>query len=652
MTKTMQQSAYVLALGVLLTGCGSDSSSSRSSATTTPGATGTQTEVTLTAGLEALTPETNDSVSSTVDLQRLNVTRVDSVYDLSSPADTPFAFSVFARERGNAGAVRISLAHAADGGAAPTGDVTSIVEAGIVPSGSGAQTNGDWVDLAGDGFARLTVKGRITQAQVLVIQTETSAGVRTAIVRVQIGAPSAINVETATESPCPTVTAQKTLYSSDSFKFGLPTVAISGDRTSVVVYEGDDNDPHGQARYEMRLQHDTTTGVVTGGGSSETSPDSGNWRDHEIAALFNVLALVHSGDSDATIALSFDRGATFAQTHTLASGSSLLRQRLVQIAIAADYTLAVTYWRAGGDYHGELMLIEGRPSSFDAGGSPTAYAFDPPVLVHDAAADVTPLVMGIKYSDGGDLVVGYGYSKQVPGSAGAMFASVTSFRCAVRLFGATAWDDTLVDDELIESFDPSVGLLGQGTALQIFYGYESRDGVKLKVSGDAGASWSAATLIGDTGAFQPSVQVRTQGGLTRLDVLFLEHRDMGSELRVQHWDHYDGSAPGAEFTVAESSSVPVPGGQGELEVTSVAWLGYDATLDGDDVVVVYDEHTYDTMFFCGGPPLGLPVMMSTSPAAGAAFNPATPPPLAPGMTQTLPAPNPDDSHQLKCVRMD
>ena len=27
------------------------------------------------------------------------------------------------------------------------------------------------------------------------------------------------------------------------------------------------------------------------GGSEETSPDSGNWRDHEIAALYNVLAV-------------------------------------------------------------------------------------------------------------------------------------------------------------------------------------------------------------------------------------------------------------------------------------------------------------------------------------------------------------------------
>lgn len=649
MAQLRSWSPYLLSACLLLAGC----SGSGSSGGAVAGATaGTTAGVTVTAGLEALTPEATDTVSPTVDLQRLGVTRVDSVYDLSTPADAPFAFNAFARERGNAGAVKLSLAHVADAGATPSGDVTSIVEAGIVPSGSGAQANGDWLEVSGDGFARLSIKGRIARSQVLLLRAENAAGVRTTLVRIGLGASSAINVETSVEHACPTVSSQKTLYSSDSWQFGLPTVAISGDRTSVLFYEGDDNDPYGGARYEMRLQHDQATGAVTGGGSSETSTDSGNWRDHEIAALYNVLAKVHAGDGAVSVSLSYDRGASFAQTETLATGSNANRQRLVQIAMAADYTLAVTFWRTAGDFHGELMLVLGRPSAFDAAGSPTSYAFDPPLLVHDTAADVTPLVMGVQYSVGGDLVIGYGYSRQVtPTTGGAMFASLTSFRCAVQLFGGAGFQDTLVDEEYLESFDPSVGLIGQGSSLQIFYGYEGSDGVRLKVSRDAGATFGSAIKIGNGTAFQPSVCVRNQGGFTRLDVLFLEHRDMGPELRVLHWDHFDPATAGQEYTLAESSSRPVAGGQGELEVTAVAWLGYDAVVDGDDVVVVYDEHTYDAWMFCGGPPLGLPVAMNAA-AAPAAFTPAAPPPLAPGMTQPLPAPDPADAHQLECLRLD
>ena len=89
--------------------------------------------------------------------------------------------------------------------------------------------------------------------------------------------------------------------------------------------------------------------------------------------------------------------------------------------------------------------------------------------------------------------------------------------------------------------------------------------------------------------------------------------------------------------------------------TQVAWFGYDAVLDGDEIVVVYDEETYFAWLFFGGPEIdfGGPVPLgSEADAASGNFIPAEPPPLAPGLTEPVPPPNPDDMHQLKILRLE
>ena len=90
-----------------------------------------------------------------------------------------------------------------------------------------------------------------------------------------------------------------------------------------------------------------------------------------------------------------------------------------------------------------------------------------------------------------------------------------------------------------------------------------------------------------------------------------------------------------------------------FRITEVAWFGYDATLDGDDVVVVYDEQTFDgAVFFIGAPFAELADGVAGAlPSAADIFTPADPPPLAPGMTEPVPAPDPDDMHQLKLLRL-
>lgn len=627
----------VASLGVGCGGGGGGGSNPR-----TPAAT--QRELTLAAGLQPLTPAASAAVGS-VDLARLGVSKVDSVYELTTPAGARFAVNLLARGQGNSGAVRVSLAHAADGGVVPAG---TLQDAGLLPGGSGLVNRAPWLDANGDGFSRLTLRGSVARDQDFLVQAETPRGIETALVKLRIGALSPINVDVQARGAAPFVLDDRVVYSSDSWQFALPTCATSGDRTSIVVYEGDRNDAFGQNRYEMRLQVDAA-GAATGGASSETSPDAGSWRDHELAALFNVLAVAHSGDQDVRVRLSFDRGATFTQEQRLSAGLPQARSRLVQTAMAADYSLAVLFWRQGGDDLSELVLVEGAPSTRDASGSPTAYAFGPQVVVHRAPADVTPAIMGAAYSQGGDLVIGYGYTRVVPPSQGGTgMEQRSTFRCAVRLFGETSFHDELVDEDVSISFDPSVALLGQGASLNVHYAYETSGGVRLKRSTDAGRTFSPALTLGDRSAHLPTVIAAPVGGASRVDVLWLQPQDGGTELHLARWADFDAAAAPAIYRLVEATQTLDPNGW--PVVTGVAWLGYDACLAGDDVVVACQVSRQDAAVPILGA-LGAPTAASAPQAAGS-FQAATPPPLAPGLTLPLPAPNSADRHQLRLIRLD
>lgn len=635
----------ILALGgaaYTLAGCTSKSSSSSKGSAAAPVLSATQ--LALSAGLQPLDPAPTAAVGS-VDLTRLGVTSVASIYELTTPPGETFAFNVFARGAGNTGAVRLSVAHGADGGAVPTGGTSSIAEAGVIPSGSGLADRAPWIDAQGDGFARLALRGSIQRDQAYVFEAQTPAGTERVLVHVRLGARSSINTETLPRPDAPFVLEERTLYSSDSWAFGLPTCATTGDRTTVVVYEGDEGQQHTNNRYEMRLQVDRA-GAVTGGASTETSPDAGSWRDHEVSALFNVLAVAHVGDQDVNVRLSFDRGATFAQSETLSSGAPSSRQRLVQTTMAADYTLAVLYWSAGKDDVSQLMLSEGAPSAFDAGGSPTRYAFSAPIVVRSVGADVTPIIMGMAYSTGGDLVLGYGYSQFIDNPTVVGMTRRSEFRCAVRLFGQPTFDDTFVDSDISISFDPSVALVGQGASMSIYYAYETQEGVKLRTSADAGKTFSDAVVLGDRSAHLPSVFADTTAAGTRVTVLYLETRDFGSELHAARWDAFSQAAAPSVHRL--TTSTKATDANGLPSGTCVAWLGYDACKDGDDVVVIYHE----TEQRWGPIPMigmvGAPMAM----ASAGSFTPATPPPLAPGLTTPLPAADPADTHQLKLIRID
>jgi len=620
-----------------------------------PGETVEALSLVVAAGSVAVEPQAEDRVSPGIDLQRLGIDRINAVYELTTPRGQEFVFDLLSRADSNSGPVRVSVCHASDDGTTPAGGTESLGESGIIINAAGASRHGPWIDSNGDGFARCTIRGAIDREQVIACQVDDGDRSGTVLVRIGIGPGSEINIDTGSGGDYPGVLEEATLYSSDSWQFGLPTIAVSGDRTSIVVYEGDRSDPTLPSRFELRMQYDRLSQAVTGGGSHETSADYGNWRDHEIAALFNVLARVRSGNKRVTLRLSYDRGATFAQTEILGNTLNPWAARLATIAMAADYTLCVLFWQASDDGGTDLLLVEGRPSALDAGGSPTHYAFDAPRVLRHVATDVTPIILGAVYSDGGDLVVGYGYSTMVRNELRGV-TTTTSFRCAVRHFGTTAIEDTLVDEDRIIGKDPSVAVVGEGSAMRIYYAYEGREGVILRMSDDAGRSWSGPNPVGSRAAHLPTVIAR---GKT-VDVLYLSYSDRGIELGLKHWDDFDAGAP-RNYRLTESTRtgtggapIPLPGDAlfapgPEHKVTEISWFGYDAVLDGDDIVIVFDEHTYSGYVWAsdvlGGPEVAIP-------ADGAgSFVPADPPPLAPGMTEPLPAPDPDHAHQLKILRI-
>lgn len=580
---------------------------------------------------------------------------------MTTPAGEPFSFHIVGRAPGNTGPVQLSIAHALDDDATPNAGVESLSDAGIVPLANGSANRDQWLDVNGDGFSRLTLQGAIERDQILVIRVaQGNATEAHLVVQLRVGPSSEINNYDPAAGDYPGILETRTLYSSNSWRFAQPAVARSGDRLSVVAYEGDVANPTSPDRYEMRLQYDAATNEVRGGGADGVGPDSGNWRDHEIAALYNVLAVAQSGQSTIEVKLSFDRGASFGQVHSVpVPGSNAAR--LVQLAMATNYDLAVAYWRSQPEGTTELVLVEGVAATFDATGSPTSFAFTAPEVVYSVAADVIPMLMGVAYSSGGDLVIGHSFTEF------GGFNVTTQYHCAVRLYNDT-FRDTLIETEVVMPMDPTVALLGSGADLEIFYAYEMRDGIRVRYSDDAGQSFSTATVVGDQMSSLPRIFARRVGAATRVDLLYLSYGEWGQELHIARWQDFFTTAK-EDYRLTTSVGLPsdqvptgsqVPGApfgqavpQVGYRITQVAWFGYDATLDGDEIVVVLDEQTYDSFFICvAGGGGGFAGGFGSIAAGSTDFVAATPPPLAPGMTQLLPAPDPEHMHQLKLLRLE
>jgi hypothetical protein len=364
-----------------------------------------------------------------------------------------------------------------------------------------------------------------------------------------------------------------------------------------------------------------------------------------------VLGVVRSEAEGVRVRLSFDRGATFAQDVAVLPGFT--QARLVQAAIAADYSIAVAAWRSRPEGGSDFVLVEGRAVAFDTFGSPTWFQFTPAEVLYTSIVDVTPLTTGIAWSDGGDLAIGYAFTRMEANGGG--WQAITEFRCSTRRYGE-AFVHTVVDEERILGMDPTVAVLGQGASLRVFYAYEVAAGLRLAVSEDAGQTFVRGPVFGQSGDYQPSVFARQIGTETRVDVLYLAQRSIGNELHRSHWTAWPAS-PRIDEALTRATMASVPNSTPVLGVppfpslrsTQVSFLGYDAVLDGNQLVVVYDEVTFDSLFLCWT--MLVVNATTTSGALPPTWNPASPPPLAPGLTLPMPAPDPAHAHQLVLLRI-
>lgn len=137
---------------------------------------------------------------------------------------------------------------------------------------------------------------------------------------------------------------------------------------------------------------------------------------------------------------------------------------------------------------------------------------------------------------------------------------------------------------------------------------------------------------------------REQGGATRVDLLYVHFRNAGAELHVVHWDDF---AQGTHTTGRLTTSTMAAVG-GSTELVQLGWLGYDATLDGDDVLVCVHEQTIDTGALGSTPVVSQAIGTGDPPEI---FG-AAPPPLAPGLTQPVAAFNASHAQRLRLVRLD
>jgi hypothetical protein len=636
----------------------------------------------LTAGTETLQPAEGRS-DAPAEASRFGVLEVGAVYDLTTPPGESFRFEMTARGE----AAALGLGHAADGGSVPAGGPETLSLAGVLPLASRLETEGLWLRAEGSGQARITVQGSITEDQTLVVECRDGEAGGFDLVRIRVGPASAINrasgEDDVPEDPYAGIEEEVTIHSSDAWEYGFPAVAQSGSRSTVLVYEGAegmDADPLFRERrlHELRLQYDRETGEVTGAPPTEVGWENGVFRDHEVAALGNVLAIARATTGGVKVEISFDRGATFGQTETFTEDEAYSLP-IVQADLAGDYRLTVAFWRilvlegegggARGDpssafdvpkYESQLVLVEGRPADVAEDGTPVAYSFGEPFVLFADGRDATPTLTGVRATAAGDLVVGYGFTRFEFREEDNSVLATTEYRCATRIGEDGEFTDVLVHGEEIAAVDPSVDLEGAGDSLRILFACESSRGVRLHSSGDGGKTFGLVSEVEAIGGHMPTVCARVQDGALRTDLLYLAPTESGLELRLRHWDDLDGTGEPVDARLARASVETEDGAelrddfQGDIVVRQVGAHGYDATEDGDDVIVVVHQETWRSRDIFWGIP----------------YDPTEPPgeeprgeepngvlrlsalELAPGLTDPVPSPDPLHRHQLRLLALD
>src|SRR5690606_31591208 len=104
-------------------------------------------QASLAAGLKSVTPDTTDSLSAKVTAPHLGAISFDRTYSVTTPSGEDFAFSVVASRFGNTGETKVSVAHASDGGVAPSGSADSLTQAGLRIDAPGVDNTGAWINV-------------------------------------------------------------------------------------------------------------------------------------------------------------------------------------------------------------------------------------------------------------------------------------------------------------------------------------------------------------------------------------------------------------------------------------------------------------------------------------------------------------------------
>ncbi len=584
---------------------------------------------------------------------QLGIASFERSFTITTPVNAPLDLAFTATAPGARGTVSVKVA-LVGGARSPAVDLAA---EGLAARAGALIDAGSWVETVGDGFARLTLSGAIARDVVLAVE-RSAGGRRThSVVALRIGPRGPANpVVPPGSGTYAGLKSTTPLFSSDSPIFGLPAIAASGDRVSVVCYDsiyvgqpapgpGPGPGPGIGApcvmpdveRRQRRLQVDANTGAATQGETASLGNDATSWRDTEVAGLFNVIAIAQSGDDGVAVSLSFDRGESFPQTIPLAPG---LFSRLVAIEMASDYTTGILFW--GYDMTAQshrLTFVEGRPSAYDQNASPSAFAFGAPRTLLDRGSRVVPLVSDLQYTSCGDLFVAFGMTEIQTWPDPA----ITTVGCFRRLNGETVFTGPTIADQMeIFGYDPAIAVTGCGTSAQVFIAFESQAGVAIRRSADGGASFPTVARTGSTSANAPRIFARPQGGGTVVDCVYLDASPagFGSELCLFRADG-DLATNRSVHRLVEARLIP--GTSGQQEVDSVGWFGFDATeLSGDLFVACHVQRmTYWSQ---------TRVMMSAAPGGAAAAS--APAVLYPGMTQPVPAFNASAVHRLSILRLE
>lgn len=603
----------------------------------------------LAVGSSVLTPV---ATPADVDATQVDPTTIAAHYVIETPAGAPFAFDLLSWAPTAVGTAQVTVRHLRDGVTAANG-IASLLAAGLAPSGPWLSHNDTVLGALDLGVVRMTLQGRITANQQLLVYTDSA---KVAIVDVVVGVPGPANTPANPASPLPAEAVVTTPYTSNSWRFGAPAVASDRARPALLVHEGHHGRPADANLFELRLREVDPAGTLRGGAVAMPA-GSLRYGEHAVGVRGNVLATVRGENEGLRIALSFDRGTTFVPGPLLLGTSPATARP--DLKIGADGTLVVAGWRLAASGPGlELVAVEGVPATFEDG-EPRSYAFTPVRVLATAPAGHRPLAARCALSANGDLAVAFG---TLQFAATQIWQPRTSWRCAVQRLGrGLVVRDLATFDGLGSGID--VTAFGTGLDLRFVVAHDAPDGVRMLTGDEAG--FAASGTFGLAGDREPRLAGNESDGARRLDLLWLAPRAAGRELHRAAWS--DWPVAGPELSVVVDAACawqdpvlasPLPGlvysstpGLGNVLTTrQVAERGFAIARDRAGLVLVVDEVTADNEDL---------VLGSTylAPPSGGLLPPVpfvpllVPPPLVPGLTAELRAPNGSDVHQLRVLRL-